>query len=105
MQAMTHSNDFDFEEAWKDEIPEIAWGTVGLFFGILLGYAITIPIAFSGTLPYAVAALICGVLAFASFTVMHDAGHGGLIKIGSRFKFMEKWFGWVCVHPVDCSTV
>lgn len=89
----------DFEGRWQERLPVIAWGTIALFLGVLSGYAGTFYLALSGQLSYMFAAPILGILAFASFTVMHDAGHGSIVQMGSRFKFAETAIGWISSLP------
>lgn len=85
---------------WQAFVPELAWGTLLLLAGILLGYALVIPAAMQGYLPYPLATLVCAYLAYASFTVMHDAGHGSLIQVGSRLKKLEAMIGWLASIPL-----
>lgn len=85
---------------WQQSIPKVAWGTVALLIGILLGYSIVIPAALSGHLPYSVACLVCTYLCYASFTVMHDAGHGGIFALDSKYKSLETVMGWIASVPL-----
>ena len=71
-----------------------------LFIGVVIGYALTIGAALSGHIPYPVATIICGYLAFVSFTVVHDAGHGSIIQHGSSLKFLERTLGWIASVPL-----
>jgi fatty acid desaturase len=79
---------------------QIAWGTIALAVGVLSGYLIVIPAAMQGFIPYWVASILCGYLAFASFTVGHDAGHGAIIRSGSRWKRLETFLGWLSTVPL-----
>lgn len=88
------------EGDWQNSLPEIAWGTLCLFVGIVVAYAITITAAVTGPMPYAVASLVCGFLAFASFTVVHEAGHGNIFQLGSPLKRLEPVLGWVASVPL-----
>lgn len=85
---------------WQEYVPQCAWGTLWLAAGIATGYAVVIPAAMLGYLPYPLATLVCAYLAFASFTVMHDAGHGSLIQIGSSLKFLESGIAWLASLPL-----
>jgi len=89
-----------YEAMWQDSIPAIAWGTILLFFGVIFGYTLTISATVNGLLPYPVATLICGYLAFVSFTVVHDAGHGSIFRTGSALKPLESLLGWVSCIPL-----
>tara|TARA_R110001592_G_scaffold272544_1_gene539354 strand:- start:3651 stop:5567 length:1917 start_codon:yes stop_codon:yes gene_type:complete len=85
---------------WQDSMPEIAWGTFLLALGIALGYYFTISNALDGDLPYPLATLICTYLCFASFTIVHDAGHGGIIRLGSSLKPIQDILGWIYSVPL-----
>ncbi|RXJ74563.1 hypothetical protein CS022_03040 [Veronia nyctiphanis] len=89
-----------YSDVWQRFMPGVAWGTVSLFFAIVLGYAVTIYFSLAGHIPYFLSALICGYLAYASFTVMHDAGHGGIVKMGSPLKPLEDVLGWISSLPL-----
>jgi len=90
----------DYTSLWQEAAPDIAWGTLLLFAGIIAGYVFTISATLSGALSYVWATLICAYLAFASFTVMHDAGHGSIFRMGSRLKFLEDLIGWIASVPM-----
>ncbi len=90
----------NYQSRWQQSMPDIAWGTILLFLTIVTGYALVIPAAIAGYLAYPIATLVCGYLAFASFTVAHDAGHGNLFKLGSPLKPMESWLGWMASIPL-----
>lgn len=96
MNAHTKFNSaIDYDSLWQHHTREVAWGTIALFFGILSGYAIVIISALNGQLHYGFASAVCSVLSFASFTVMHDAGHGSIFRMGSTFKPLETLLGWI----------
>lgn len=100
MQTMNEVNSVEFESIWQESIPDTAWGTLLLAFGILLGYYLTISSALSGALPYPAATLICAYLAYASFTIVHDAGHGSIFRTESRLKPFESVLGWAFSIPL-----
>jgi ferredoxin-NADP reductase/fatty acid desaturase len=100
MQASNLTYDTDDSAKWQNSVPDIAWGTLLLLLGIILGYVLTISYTLSGYIPYPVATLICSYLAFASFTVMHDAGHGSIFKMGSALKPLESFIGWIGSIPM-----
>jgi ferredoxin-NADP reductase/fatty acid desaturase len=88
---------------WQNAMPEVAWGTICLFLGIILAYVLVISSAVAGIISYPFAALICSYLCFASFTIQHDASHGNIFKMGSPFKFIEDIIGWVASIPLLIS--
>lgn len=100
METINKMNASGFETAWQNSVPNVAWGTIALFGGIVLGYILTINAALSGALHYGIATLLLGYFCFASFTVMHDAGHGSIVKIGSKLKPLETLLGWLSSVPL-----
>ncbi|WP_197466170.1 MULTISPECIES: fatty acid desaturase [unclassified Oleiphilus] len=97
---MSEAKPVAFESKWQESVPDVAWGTLLLALGIVLGYYWTISSALAGDLPYAAATLICAYLAYASFTVVHDAGHGSIVKSNARLKPIESMLGWAFAVPL-----
>ena len=97
----TTSVSFSYEDMpeWQEATPAVAWGTITLFFSVLAGYAIVILSVLGGYLPHLAAVPICAYFAYACFTVLHDAGHGGVIEMGSRLKPFEDVMGWIASIP------
>ena len=93
----------DYKRVWQDYVPDIAWGTVLLFGVYLAGYYVVIDLALSGVIPYALATIFCAYLAYVGFTVMHDAGHGSIVKVGSKYKPLETLMGWMAGIPLLIS--
>ena len=100
MQQSNLANETDYAALWQDSVPDIAWGTLLLFIGIILSYVLVISYTVAGQISYPVATLICSYLAFASFTVMHDAGHGSIFKMCSTLKSIESLIGWIASIPM-----
>ena len=100
IQKVNSINTKDYSAMWQDSIPDVAWGTLLLFCGIVLGYYLVISSALDGSLSYIVATLVCAYLTYASFTVAHDAGHGSIFKMGSPLKPIETVLGWVASVPL-----
>lgn len=93
------SDSKDYGNVWQGFMPDIAWGTLFLFAGVVVGYLLVLNSAINGWLPYPVATLICTYLAFVSFTVLHDAGHGAIFRMGSKLKPLETVIGWAASLP------
>jgi len=100
MQAVNTTNETDYASIWQGSVSNIAWGTLFLFACIIFAYVFVVTYTLVGQVSYPVATLICSYLAFASFTVMHDAGHGSIFKMGSRFKPIESLIGWIASIPM-----
>lgn len=88
-----------YASMWQESVPEIAWGTIWLFLGILISYAAVLCAALADVMPYPLAGALLGFIAFSSFTVMHEAGHGNIFKMGSVLKPLETIMGWIASIP------
>ena len=95
MQTLDAKKSNNYASVWQDHAPDIAWGTIVLFVAYLLAYYFTISSAIDGSLPYLAASFLCSCLVFVGFTIMHDAGHGSIIRMGSPLKPAENIMGWV----------
>lgn len=95
MQSNTSINQTNYSQNWQQAAPTIAWGTIALFIFVVLSYWLTISQALQGQLNYFYACVICTYLAYASFTIVHDAGHGSIFASTSRFKPLEAAIGWI----------
>jgi len=100
MKPIDLANETNYSSMWQASVPDIAWGTISMFLGIILAYVLIIPFALSGDISLPIATLLCSYLAFASFTVTHDAGHGSIIKMGSALKPLEGVIGWAASIPM-----
>ena len=89
------------DEVWQHALPKtIAWGRVALFVGLVAAYATTLLAVSKDAISYWAATPICAYLAYACFTVLHDAGHGSIVAKGSRLKPLETILGWICAVPL-----
>lgn len=89
-----------FKSAWQDEVPYIAWGTLLLLAIYLGGYAITLYLAVTGEITYYLATPIFACLAYAGFTLLHDAGHGSIFADNCPLKPLERVIGWLAGVPL-----
>ncbi|WP_419812976.1 fatty acid desaturase [Bacterioplanoides sp.] len=88
-----------YDALWQDHAPAIAWGNIALFLGIIVGYGVAIGGALLGHLPYWLACLMCAYLAFASFSVAHEACHGSIIQMGAGPQWIADGIGWISTLP------
>ncbi len=100
MQTISTAKESQFESLWQAYMPDVAWGSLLLAIGIGGGYYLTISSALESSLPYPVATSLCVYLAFASFTVMHDAGHGSIFRANTQLKPLESLIGWMASLPL-----
>ncbi|WP_299083143.1 fatty acid desaturase [uncultured Paraglaciecola sp.] len=90
----------DYASVWQESVPGVAWGTIALAIGIALGYWLIISSVLQGQLSYFIATPLCAIFTYASFTVMHEAGHGSIVKMGSSLKPLESCLGWLSSIPM-----
>lgn len=90
----------DYTSVWQNSVPKVAWGTILLFCGYILGYILVISLALHRVLPYPIATMCCAYLAYVGFTIVHDAGHGSIIEEGSPLKPLESMMGWISGVPL-----
>lgn len=91
---------FAFDHAYQKHVPTIALGTLLLFAFYLLGYALVLFLVFVDALALPLASLVCAALAYMGFTIAHDAGHGAIFAMNSRWKWVETVMGWVASIPL-----
>ena len=103
MQREIPTETESYTTMWQQSMPHIAWGSIALFIGIVVAYIWVISAALAGSVPYYFATFVCIYLCFASFTIQHDAGHGSIFTMGSRFKFIEVIMGWLASLPLLVS--
>lgn len=100
MQNLVSAKNNQYTAVWQESAPAIAWGTIALFAVYLAGYFFVVTSALNGQLPYGLASALCAYLAYVGFTVVHDAGHGSIIKMGSPLKPIEPLLGWITSVPL-----
>lgn len=100
LTATSDKTDTDFESVWQAHTPGIAWVTILLGMAIFMGITMTLIGASSGYISYPLGTGLMAWLMYASFTVMHDAGHGGIIKSESALKPIESLLGWAASLPL-----
>ncbi|MBE9549585.1 MAG: fatty acid desaturase [Proteobacteria bacterium] len=80
---------------WESYASGIAWGTVALFIAIVAGYGLLLTGIVQDFIPLGWGTLISTVLAYLSFTVMHEAGHGNISHGVNSMKIPEQVMGWL----------
>ena len=84
---------------WTDFAKGIAWGTIVLFVGVVIGYAGMIAAVFTDTISLPIGTLLSTLLLYLAFTVAHEAGHGNIAHEVSRMKPVERLMGWSVTVP------
>jgi len=90
----------NYTTLWQDFRPVVAWGTLVLFSLVLMTYIGLCIAAMRSLFPPLIISTLLVVNAYASFTVLHEAGHGNIFPSQSAFKFMESWVGWLACLPL-----
>lgn len=84
---------------WVAYSTGIAWGTIALFGGIIIGYAgLLLAIATQAIAPLGIIA-ISTILLYLSFTVVHEAGHGNIAHGVPEMRLVERALGWIASLP------
>ena len=94
------NNNQHYEQAWQAHAPTVAWGTLLLALSIMLGYIAIGYLLSQQHITYWTATAICTWLCYASFTVMHDAGHGSIFSAHHHCKKLESSLGWLASLPL-----
>lgn len=81
--------------------PKIAWPTMCLAIFVLLSWCAVTGLGLLGELPIAVCTILNGVLAYMSFTVLHDASHHAIAKSAR----LNNAVGWVFLAFLGPFTV
>ncbi len=84
---------------WTHFAEGIAWGTIVLFVGVVIGYAGMIAAVFTGTISVPVGTLLSTLLLYLAFTVAHEAGHGNIAHEVKGMKPVERLMGWSVTVP------
>jgi len=79
----------------KPSVGGVAWPTIGLAIGVTAGYAGTIAAACTGRLSMAAAFGICGLLVYASYTILHEAVHSNISGFGQTPRWYNEAFGMI----------
>lgn len=80
---------------WRVHAGVIAWPTILLMGGILLGEVAVWAGVLSGQLALGWAMLAATILAYMAFTVMHEASHGNIDGGHQGAAFLEDVLGWI----------
>jgi fatty acid desaturase len=74
--------------------PTIAWPTVGFAALVPALYVAAALFALLGILPLWIAILVMGVLAYAHYTLVHEAIHGNIFPAHDQLRWVESAIGW-----------
>lgn len=80
---------------WRRHVGELAWPTMGLFALVVVGEVAVWWAVLSGAMALWVGTLCCTVLAYAAFTVLHEACHGNIHGQHASLRGVSEIAGWV----------
>lgn len=83
------------DQRWRAHSGFVAWPTVFLMLAIVVGTVGIWTAVLAGALPIGWGCLIASVLAYASFTVMHEASHGNIDGGHHGLAWLEESLGWL----------
>lgn len=100
MQILTSPNELPNEQAlWPEHSGRIAWRTLTLFAGIVLGYIGLFTAAHQELMSLPACMVIASALIFVAFTVLHEAGHGNISQGVAWMQPVERLIGWITTMP------
>lgn len=80
---------------WRVHAGTPAWPTILLMGGVVVGEALVWTAAFRGLLPTEWSVVFATLLAYAAFTVMHEASHGNISGGHKCLARVEEGLGWL----------
>ena len=80
-------------EIGRRNTPDIAWPTLRLAFIVLAGFAASVYGVISGALPLLAGALINTVIFYSTYTVLHEALHGNIVRHAPKWRWVNKTVG------------
>lgn len=87
-------------EVGRKQIPEFAWPTIALTFGLYAGFASIVVLALMGSLPYWAAILMNSIVIYAFYTVVHEAVHGNISSKKKGRRWVDVVVGTACCAPL-----
>lgn len=88
------------QTAWRAYVGELAWPTLLLFALVVGGEAIVWWGVLTERMPMWVGSVAATVLAYASFTVLHEASHGNIHGSRLELRPLAELLGWVSGIPL-----
>ncbi len=82
------------QAVWQKYTGKVAWPTLFLFFGLLIGYGF-LWLAYKNGLFWGWTSCIGASLAYGMFTIAHEACHGNISGGVKSFVGIEKMLGWI----------
>lgn len=80
--------------SWRSHVGELAWPTLLLFGFVLVGEALVWWGVLSGRMSMWLGSIAATLLAYASFTVLHEASHGNVHGARPALRWVGELAGW-----------
>lgn len=80
-------------EAGRRNTPDIAWPTLRLAIGVFLALTASIYAVANELLPIGVGAVINTVILYSTYTVLHEAVHGNIVRGHPKWRWVNKALG------------
>ena len=80
-------------EAGRRNTPDIAWPTLRLAIGVFLALTASIYAVANELLPIGVGAVINTVILYSTYTVLHEAVHGNIVRGHPKWRWINKALG------------
>ncbi len=80
-------------EIGRRNTPDIAWPTLRLALGVFLALAASVYGVISGALPMVAGIVINTIIMYGTYTVLHEAIHGNIIRGNPKWRWVNKAVG------------
>ena len=90
---MTESTIRQEAEVGRRNTPDIAWPTLRLAVYVFVGLAASIYGVISGALPLMAGTVINTIILYSTYTVLHEAVHGNIVRRAPKWRWVNKALG------------
>ena len=88
------------QASWRAHVGELAWPTLALFGAVVVGEGLVWWGVLSGRIPIWLGSVAATLLAYASFTVLHEASHGNVHGARPGLRWVGELAGWLSGLPL-----
>lgn len=97
---MSDSSTARRQASWRAHVGELAWPTLALFGAVVIGEGLVWWGVLSGRMPIWLGSVAATLLAYASFTVLHEASHGNVHGARPELRWVGELAGWLSGLPL-----
>ncbi len=80
-------------EVGRRNTPDIAWPTLRLAAGVFVAFAASVYGVISGALPMFAGTVINTIIMYGTYTVLHEALHGNIVRSDPKWRWINKAVG------------